>query len=174
MAGDIWSGALPGFAGFLLTPVGRTWDAVRLPEQLALDTLNAIAGPAGAVLRSPHSHRMYFLVPPHTTKTWDLPCCTVLSDGDHLALPPADRRRPPGPHWLIPPRLGRVYTPTERLHTAVEAALGIRPGRPAEERPDLTRLSTAQMMGFNCALCDASLTRQRKLGAFCTGTGLLV
>ncbi|MEU9557210.1 hypothetical protein [Streptomyces fumanus] len=134
MTGDIWYGALPSVSGLWLTPAGRTWDAVRLPEQLGFDALDALARPPGAVLRAPHSRRVYFLVPPHTTTAWDLPPSAALSDNDHLVLPPAGLRRPPGPHWLIPPRPGRVHTPTEQLRTAVEAALGRRSARPTECR----------------------------------------
>lgn len=170
---DIWSGAVPSAGGLWLTPAGQTWDAVRLPSQLGLCALSAVPGKLGAVLMAPHSRRMYFLVPPRTTTSWNLPHSTALSEADHVALPPAHRGRPPGPHWFIPPRHGRVHTRTDQLHAAVQVALGLRPGRPQEDQPNLAGLSLDQVQGRNCALCNAPLVRARRTGTFCTGTGLL-
>ncbi|MEU5298947.1 hypothetical protein [Streptomyces umbrinus] len=159
--------------GTWITAAGRNWDAVRLPRELGLDAFNSVTGPLGAVAMAPGTRGMYFLVPPGTTRTWELPQTVALGKASHIALPPSDRKRPPGPYWLIPPRPGHLHTQTSDLHSAVETALGLRPGRPRTDRPDLAHLTLDQVKGLRCALCGDLLHRTRQLGLFCTVEGML-
>ncbi|TLS45755.1 hypothetical protein FE633_13410 [Streptomyces montanus] len=173
MIDDTTTGAVQSIDGIWITPAGRYWDAVRLPRRLGLDAFNAVTGPLGAVVMAPVTRGMYFLVPPGTTRSWNLPQTVGLGEAAHIALPPAGRKYPPGPYWLVPPRRSQLHTPTYDLHCAVEIALGLRPGRPTADRPDLARLSLKQVKGVHCALCSHRLDQARKLGVFCTGEGLL-
>lgn len=173
MIDDFRVGGTPSIGGTRIAPAGKAWDAVRLPRQLGLQALSDVAGKVGAIVMEPAVWRMYFLVPPGSTRAWSLPQTTALGETNHVVLPPVSRERPPGPYWLISPRHGRLHTSTDDLYTAVEIALGLRPGKSATNRPDLEHLTSDQIKGRNCALCNAGLHTDRSLGIFCTAEGLL-
>lgn len=101
--------------GVALLPCGRTFGAVRIPAVLVHasagsdDTTGAAA--ALQVLDGPviHDGRVtspyYVLIQPHSGLVWDGAEDTpALGPESYLGVPRLDWRRPPGPHWLIPPR----------------------------------------------------------------------
>ncbi len=173
MRGDPRGGTIRSVDGFALTPAGTYWDAVRLPRELGLQTMTYVSGSVGAVLMGPPARGMYFLVPPGTTGSWDVPQTSALSSASYVALPPDYRIRPPGPYWLLSPQRGLLHTRTDELRAAIETALGLRPAAPDRVRPDLAQLTQGQIDGSHCAACDARLFNSRRLGMFCTGEGLL-
>ncbi|WP_053750434.1 hypothetical protein [Streptomyces sp. MMG1533] len=173
MTGDPRGGAIRDADGFALTPAGRYWDAVRLPRDLGFQTMTFVSGSVGAVLMGPPARGMYFLVPPRTTGSWDVPRTSALSSSSYVALPPEHRVRPPGPYWLLSPQRGLLHTRTDELRTAVETALGLRPVTPDCVQPNLPKLTLAQVEGSHCSLCGTRLLNSRCLGMFCTGEGLL-
>lgn len=101
--------------GVALLPCGRTFGAVRLPAALVhaaadTDDTDAVAAALRA-LDGPviHDGRVttpyYALVQPHAGLVWDGAEDTpALGPESYLGVPRLDWQRPPGPHWLIPPR----------------------------------------------------------------------
>ncbi|MEU4796930.1 hypothetical protein [Streptomyces sp. NPDC023327] len=103
--------------GVALLPLGRRFEAVRLPERLVLAAVcttdpQQIAVLLGRALNGPviHDNRAmggtyYALTRPRTGRAWAhqaiAPC---LGTGTYLGVPRLDRRKPPGTHWTIPPR----------------------------------------------------------------------
>ncbi|APY87767.1 hypothetical protein DCW30_34420 [Streptomyces alfalfae] len=106
--------------GVALLPLGRRFDAVRMPEPLvyaALDTTEpqevarlltqVLAGPViydGRTMGGTY----YALVRPREQtdepRAWKHEVAApLLSDGTFLGVPRLDRTQPPGTHWVVPP-----------------------------------------------------------------------
>ncbi|WP_328335752.1 MULTISPECIES: hypothetical protein [unclassified Streptomyces] len=166
---------IPGHNGTLIAAAGQRWDAVRVPRFIGLQALNHLVGQEGAIVMDPGNRRVYFLVPPGTTRSWNLPQTTALGETSHVVLPADDKEIPPGPYWLVSPRRGRLCTSTEALHNALRTVLGPRPTTNDQDRvrPDLGKQNIDQVKGLACALCGARLYATRSLGVFCTGDLLL-
>ncbi|MEV7061173.1 hypothetical protein AB0N95_37760 [Streptomyces microflavus] len=101
MSTDI-SREIPGFAETRIAAAGETWDAVRTNRFLGLQAVERLGSAAGPVIVEPTA--VYFLVPAGSTRTWDVPQSTGLSDTHYVVLPAQGRTQPPGPYWLLPPR----------------------------------------------------------------------
>ncbi|MCD9904360.1 hypothetical protein LUR56_38570 [Streptomyces sp. MT29] len=155
----------PGFAETRIAAAGKTWDAVRTNRFLGLQAVERLGSTAGPVIVEPTA--VYFLVPAGTTRTWDVPQSTGLSDTHYVVLPAQGKTQPPGPYWLLPPR--RPLGNTDDLRRALEAAQG---PRPTETTVDLARLTMDQVRGFTCALCGTRLYADRPLGTFTATEGL--
>ncbi|WP_432096377.1 hypothetical protein [Streptomyces sp. bgisy100] len=94
-----------------LLPLGRVWDAVRLPalDGLRVAELDAIDGP---VIHDPAGRTVYVLVPHDTSESWQVEGTERLGDTCHLAVPTPDRLQPPGPYWVqAPDGSGRLTAP---------------------------------------------------------------
>ncbi|KUJ69797.1 hypothetical protein ACZ90_08330 [Streptomyces albus subsp. albus] len=110
-----------------LLPVGRWWDAVRVPVSIGESAFRLLAGDTGAVIKDPYSARLYWLVRPETATDWTIPRVTVLSAGSYIGVPAWHRVHAPGLRWLAAPDRGRHLTDPVRLHAALEAALALNP-----------------------------------------------
>ncbi|MDF2271555.1 hypothetical protein P2Q00_39910 [Streptomyces coacervatus] len=115
-----WSSA----AKLAVLPLGRTFDAVRIPE----DVVHAAAQSdepsttgswlarhlSGPVIRDPGFRRYYVLVPPGTAQAWRARDTECLGDGTYLGVPRTDRievdeRAPLAAYWSVPmARPGRL------------------------------------------------------------------
>ncbi|MFI5775460.1 hypothetical protein ACIA74_45305, partial [Streptomyces sp. NPDC051658] len=135
----------PGFAGTRIAPAGQTWDAIRVPRFLGLQTIGELGNRARPVTMDPAAHLMYFLVPTATASTWNLPQTTVLSARNHVVIPPQDKETPPGPYWQITSR--RPLTDTAALHHALQK---VQVSSPDNSLPiDLTKPTLEQARGLN-------------------------
>ncbi|MEV6539952.1 hypothetical protein [Streptomyces sp. NPDC051665] len=104
-------------AQLALIPLGRGFEAVRIPE----DVVHAFVGsddPAtvnahlaeslngGPVIRDPGFHRYYALVPPGTAEAWRAPVAECITAGTYLGVPRADRVESNGgtrtSYWSVP------------------------------------------------------------------------
>ena len=139
----------PTGGGTELVAAGVWWDAVRVRVGLGQLALEHLGTQVGAVLRDPCDQRLYFLTRPQATVGWRFGChaseVQTLSTATWIAVPPRERTRARGPHWLIPTDdgEGRLLTPPLALHAAVHAALteALGPrrepaGEPSPPRPD--------------------------------------
>ncbi|MFB8023528.1 hypothetical protein ACFC36_33700 [Streptomyces rubiginosohelvolus] len=114
---------IPGFGDTRIVAAGRDWDAVRTDRFLGLQAVDRLGAAAGPVIVEPA--RMYFLVPPGSTRAWRLAGSKGLGVNDHVVLPAADRSAPPGPYWLLGPDrpLAAVDGVRRALERAAAAAL---------------------------------------------------
>jgi hypothetical protein len=92
-----------GARGVALLPLGRRFDAVRIPEVLVRAALRAHGTVDGPMLLDPGNGMYYALVPPRSTETWACAFGTCLGRGAHLGVPHPSRLGPPGAHWVVPP-----------------------------------------------------------------------
>ncbi|WP_143203579.1 hypothetical protein [Streptomyces sp. CB01580] len=136
---------------------------------LGLQAVERLGNQAGPVIMDPATRTAYVLVPAGTTRTWNHPHTTALSDSDHIVLPPQGKQTPPGPYWLITSR--RPLTDTAALHHALQKIQGHHPDTALPI--DLTRLTLDQVRSWSCALCGARLHADRSLGTHTAETGLL-
>ncbi|MEV8475971.1 hypothetical protein [Streptomyces sp. NPDC051173] len=105
-----------------LAPVGHDWDAIRMTRYLGLVAAEHLGDAIGTVIVEPGERRMYVLVPPGTTASWEFPGTRALGQGNYLPLPPPARTQPPGPYWLQ--RLSwrwKLATPEELLGALTQA-----------------------------------------------------
>jgi hypothetical protein len=97
-----------------LLPVGRRWDAVKLPAEAVHreargsdpETVRALLGwlgITGPVATGRHRIIYYALVPPGTAAAWDVPGIDCLGHESYLGLPDMRRTERPGSTWLLPP-----------------------------------------------------------------------
>ena len=106
-----------------LLPVGRWWDAVKVPSRLGYAALELLAHESGAVIEDFFGSCLYWLVPPGTAAGWALPYISVLGQSCYLAVPPAHRTHQLGLRWLVPCREGQILTDPHLLHEALEATI---------------------------------------------------
>ncbi|XQE77672.1 hypothetical protein ACN24L_01060 [Streptomyces microflavus] len=130
MSTDI-SREIPGFAETRIAAAGETWDAVRTNRFLGLQAVERLGSAAGPVIVEPTA--VYFLVPAGSTRTWDVPQSTGLSDTHYVVLPAPGKTQPPGPYWLLPPRRPSATLTTYAAPWKRYRALD--PPKPAWNRP---------------------------------------
>ncbi|MFI5806516.1 hypothetical protein [Streptomyces sp. NPDC051561] len=144
--------------GVALLPLGRRFDAVRVPGELVRAALAANGSPAGPLILDPHSAMYYALVPPRTTETWVCAFGTCLGQGAWLGVPHPERVGPPGPHWVT-----RGDRPTSLC-------------RPSRVR-ELIELGCREVEGATalprewCAWCKQETGRPTTVGILHAGTG---
>ncbi|WP_202918131.1 hypothetical protein [Streptomyces cavernae] len=107
-------------------PAGRWWDAVRVPLDVGTAVLQRLGEQSGAVIADGYGGILYWLVPPRSAGTWELPGAQILGPGCHVAVPPTHRISGPGLYWLVPPTRERNWTSPERLEAALRASLTVR------------------------------------------------
>ncbi|MEV5856714.1 hypothetical protein [Streptomyces anulatus] len=112
---------IPGCAGARIAAAGKEWDAVRTDRFLGLQAVDRLGAAAGPVIVEPAA--VYFLVPPGGTTAWDVPQSKGLGTGHYVVLPAADRNRPPGPYWLLPPE--RQLAAVDDVRRALEAVAAL-------------------------------------------------
>ncbi|MFJ8364541.1 hypothetical protein [Streptomyces sp. NPDC093984] len=87
-------------------PVGS--EAISVGRYYGLQALNRLRSP-GTVAVDPAMPGVYFFVAAGFTATWPAaPACGAVSIAAEFVLPPAERRTPPGPYWLVPPQRGTI------------------------------------------------------------------
>ncbi|MGI5426747.1 hypothetical protein [Streptomyces sp. CA-179760] len=108
-----WSGA----AKLAVIPLGRVFEAVRLPERVVhravasadRDTVSdrlARCLSGAPVIHDPGFRRFYALVPPGTAQMWCAPVAECLGEGTYLGVPRADRteldEQTRASYWAVP------------------------------------------------------------------------
>lgn len=117
-------GRLPGRGAEVRTLAAGDWfDAVRVPLDLGLTTLQLLGDDSGAVIRDGFGAILYWLIAPGAAAGWQLERVSVLGRGHHVAVPPLHRTTGPGLYWQVPPARGLECTSAPRLHAALHAAL---------------------------------------------------
>ncbi|WP_234310763.1 MULTISPECIES: hypothetical protein [unclassified Streptomyces] len=125
-------------ANLALIPLGRFFEAVRLPEPIVhgavaaadpytvSDRLGRCLG-GGPVIHDPGFRRYYALVPPGTARTWREPAVECLGDGTYLGVPRSDRteydEQTQASYWPVP------MTRPGRLSSAVDVLALVMAGR---------------------------------------------
>lgn len=120
-----------------LLPLGRLFDAVRLPEDLVHRvaglsdpvTVNAWLGwslNSGPVIHDPGGRRYYALVPPGTAPHWRAPAAACLGTNTYLGVPRPDLTRceehGARSYWAVPlTRPGRLCRTSDVLTFAMVA-----------------------------------------------------
>ncbi|MGH3116994.1 MAG: hypothetical protein ACRDP3_05790 [Streptomyces sp.] len=102
------------------------WDAVRLPAYLGDRVLAVLGDQGGAVIRDPCAHRLYWLVRSGSAASWKFPGnahVQVLGPASWVTVPPRDRVRSAGPHWVMPIDESRLLTNPCRLRTALTSVI---------------------------------------------------
>ncbi|MGR4850427.1 hypothetical protein [Streptomyces sp. LARHCF252] len=128
-----------------LIPLGRTFEAVRISEDIVQRALGHDTPPfvrtclaqycnGGPVIHDPGFRRYYALVPPGSARTWREPAAECLGEGTYLGVPRADRIEPDertrASYWAVPmTRPGRLCAVADVL--ALVAAGGC-PGQEDE------------------------------------------
>ncbi|MFH9006586.1 hypothetical protein ACH4E5_25550 [Streptomyces afghaniensis] len=98
---DTVRGEWRSVAKLALIPLGRAFDAVRLPERVVCRAvgstdLRTVCGRLadwldnGPVIHDPGFLRYYALVPPGSTGAWRASSAECLGDGTYLGVPPSD------------------------------------------------------------------------------------
>lgn len=122
-----WSAA----AKLALIPLGRIFEAVRLPDRIVHRAVGS-ADPStvsdrlaqrlsgGPVIHDPGFRRYYALVPPGSTGKWLMPVAEGLGEGTYLGVPRADRteldEETRASYWAVPmTRPGRLCTAADVL-----------------------------------------------------------
>lgn len=113
-----------------LIPLGRTFDAVRLPDTIVHAaaesdepcTIGACLAEyvCGPVIHDPGGRRYYALVPPGTAPEWTAQDTKCLSQGTYLGVPRSDHtelnERTQGSYWSVPmTRPGHLCNPLNVL-----------------------------------------------------------
>lgn len=126
MVRNEWSSA----AQLALIPVGRIFDAVRLPGEIVhaaaqSDESSAIGTRlaeyiCGPVIHDPGWGRYYALVPPGTAPKWRAQGTECLSEGTYLGVPRTDHteldERTQASYWSVPmSQPGRLCSPADVL-----------------------------------------------------------
>ncbi|WP_329257628.1 hypothetical protein OG223_35685 [Streptomyces sp. NBC_01478] len=104
-------------AQLALIPLGRNFEAVRIPEDIVHDFVGTDDPPTvsarlaehlndGPVIHDPGFSRYYALVPPGTAEFWRVPVAECLTEGTYLGVPRADRIASNGgtraSYWSVP------------------------------------------------------------------------
>ncbi|MFF4249010.1 hypothetical protein ACFYY2_31735 [Streptomyces sp. NPDC001822] len=138
---------------------------------MGLQVIERLGPQVGPVIVNPAARTLHFLVPPGTAGAWAaMAPAAVLGEGSHVFLPARHQQRPPGPYWLTPHQQPLADTPTLRRNLN---PLLPSPDTAQNPRLNLTRLTFAQVKGWNCALCGSRLHADRSLGIHRSDTGLL-
>ncbi|MGW3498166.1 hypothetical protein [Streptomyces sp. NPDC001020] len=117
---------LPVFARSKDAIARQGGEAIRVGRYYGLQALTQL-NPPGTVAVDPEgpTRAVYFFVETGATAGWPpIPADGPLVVTRDLNLPPANRRRPPGAYWLVPPRRGTIQlTDADTLHQALAALL---------------------------------------------------
>jgi hypothetical protein len=119
-------GALPTGTDVEVLEAGVHWDAVCVPAYLGDRVLTALDTHAGAVIRDPYAHLVYFLILPGAAGDWRFPDearVRVLGSGSWVGVPPAECFRSSALCWARPVVNGRVLTGSCRLHAAMQTVI---------------------------------------------------
>ncbi|MFJ9891708.1 hypothetical protein ACIQPR_00105 [Streptomyces sp. NPDC091280] len=126
-----------GNAQLALIPLGRGFEAVRIPEDIvhafvgsdSPATVNARLAEGlngGPVIRDPGFRRYYALVPPGTAAVWRAPVAECIAAGTYLGVPRTDRVESNGgtstSYWSVP------MSRPNGLRTAAEVLALVRVG----------------------------------------------
>lgn len=117
---QIWWDSSPD--GIAIMALGRIFDVVELTTAVAAKVLGdaSLDGPA---IRDDTSGRVYVLVPPGTSTTWDQTLAICLGALHYLRIPAVTRRTQPGPYWLTPPNgSGHLSNPAALASALIAAA----------------------------------------------------
>lgn len=152
---------LPVGSSVSLLPVGKWWDAVKVPGPMALEALVRLRGESGAVIEDPWADIYYWLVPVGKASTWAMPTAAkiaVLSDCAHLVVPGA--RCTAGPRWHIPPSGSSLLADPTKLHNALARAIAVVTKLPSDQ-------AYRALVGHydECAGCSHG---GRRCGEWCT------
>lgn len=121
-----------------LLPVGRRWDAVKLPALVVhrvagsheADSVRLMLrkfGICGPVVVDPH-RSYYALVPSGTAAQWEVRDVPCLGPACYLATPAVTRTEPPGIHWLVlPDGTGQDLSDAMGIRSLIAVAHGPRP-----------------------------------------------
>ncbi|WAZ18996.1 hypothetical protein STRCI_008666 [Streptomyces cinnabarinus] len=117
-------GEWDGEARLALIPLGRRFDAVRIPAAVAHHAFASHDLPVvarrmarhlcgGPVIHDPAGSRYYALVPPGTAPHWRAPAAQCLGEGTYLGVPRPDLTEPDQgtlcSYWTVPvPRPGKL------------------------------------------------------------------
>jgi hypothetical protein len=99
---------------------GVYWDAVRIEWPLAEKVLRTLGRRTGAVIEDRWAHVWYWLVPPGTADTWDVPGSLALGVACWVTVPcstKSDRIV-----WRVPPNTHPVLTGPRLLAEALAGA----------------------------------------------------
>jgi hypothetical protein len=113
---------------FVLFPLGRRWDVVKLPAPDAHTVRGLLDKPGvnGPILHDPRRRALYILVPAGTATGWALPGTTCLGTGSYLGVPAPSHTAPTGYHWAIPPDgTGQLTDPLALRHALSSAATAL-------------------------------------------------
>ncbi|AUH40474.1 hypothetical protein CXR04_09585 [Streptomyces sp. CMB-StM0423] len=88
---------------------GEYWDAVRVDRSLGLLALKELGDSAGPVIQDPWGKILYFLVPPGSTRDWDVEHTVPCGPSHYVGVPPLEAEEH-SLHWVIPPGRGRGCT----------------------------------------------------------------
>lgn len=104
---------------------GHSWDAVRVPRQVAVPTLTTLGDESGAVIEDTWGEDWYWLISTGNGTGWAYGHgVTVLGAACWLAVPPASRTAGSGVRWILPPEPGRAaLTSAPLLRTALNLSL---------------------------------------------------
>ncbi|MCM1972350.1 hypothetical protein [Streptomyces sp. G1] len=121
-------------ARLALIPLGRIFDAVRIPaetarlafashDQAAVERRMARHLRGGPVIHDPEGHRYYALVPPGTAQQWTAPAAECLGEDTYLGVPHPHLTAPDQvtrhSYWAVPVSLpGRLCDVTDVLTLA--------------------------------------------------------
>ncbi len=129
-----------GGAWLALIPLGKLFDAVRIPESLVHSmagftdpaTVNAWLGwsfNGGPVIHDPAGRRYYALVPPGTAPHWSASAAAYLGDGTYLGVPRTDltglEEDASGSYWAVPITRPGWLCKTADVQTLVTVAGGL-------------------------------------------------
>ena len=112
----------------LAMPVGEDWDAIKVRRDYGIVAMSFLGEASGAVMGDPYGGCFYFLIPPNSGMDWSFPEAARvvhLSVACWVTVPPRERCRPPGPHWVVPFREGRYLADPRRLHEALASITGL-------------------------------------------------
>ncbi|MEE4598673.1 hypothetical protein V2J94_43775 [Streptomyces sp. DSM 41524] len=106
-------------------PIGKWWDAVKAPSNIAERALETLGDKTGAVIQDEHG-TLYWLVAVGTATSWQLRQVRVLTeptDGNtYLGVPPVSWTEGPETHWRVPLTANHYLTDAGKLWGALAEA----------------------------------------------------
>lgn len=108
--------------GIHLMPAGRDWDAVRVSPRIGLEAHQAMGDASRAVICD-SGGQLYWLLPPGTASTWDVPHTESLGLTIYVVVPHTALTAGPGDHWERPPGPSGYLTDPDVLCAALLATV---------------------------------------------------